>query len=113
MPRQMNSRPQQGLAHTGRALDQDQVALENPAQEDLVQVVNARLDQSPLSYDSIPFTPRKRESFLFWSDRSLPGSLRARSRRTAWLSARTMSRSKASRGVRSADAVTRIKRTPW
>src|SRR5208337_4474936 len=31
---------QQGLARAGRAFDQDQVALENPAQEDLVKSIN-------------------------------------------------------------------------
>src|SRR5258707_14302053 len=78
---------QQGLAHAGRAFDQNQVALENPAQEDFVQAVNARLDQIALSHVSLPFTPRIGKSFLFWSGRSLPRSLRARSRRTVRLSA--------------------------
>src|SRR5208282_2692932 len=73
---------QQGLARAGRAFDQDQVALENPAQEDLVQAVNARLDQSALSHVSLPFTPGERKSFLFWSGWSLPRSLRPKGRRT-------------------------------
>ena len=44
----------QGLAHAGRAFDQDQVALENPAQEDFVQAVNARPDQIAFSHGSFP-----------------------------------------------------------
>src|SRR5260370_2148668 len=63
---------QQGLARAGRAFDQDQVALENPVQEDLVQAINARLDPIALSQVSLPFAPRKPNSFLFWSGRSLP-----------------------------------------
>src|SRR5207248_698809 len=50
---------QQGLAHSDRAFDKDQVALENPAQEDLVQAVNSRLDQIALSHVSLPFTACK------------------------------------------------------
>src|SRR5207244_2435641 len=93
---------QQGLARAGRAFDQDEVALENLVQEDLVQAVNARLDQIALSHVSLPFVPRKRKSFLFWSGRSLSRSLRPRSRRTVWLAEWIMSRSKASRRAGSA-----------
>src|SRR4029077_15270171 len=56
---------QQGLPQAGGTFDQDTVAIENPAQEDLVQAVNARLDQIALSHVSPPLTPRKGKSVLF------------------------------------------------
>src|SRR5207244_1029731 len=97
-------RAQQGLARAGRAFHQDHVAPEDPAQEDPIQAVDARLDQIAFLHGALPL-PCKREWALppfspSWEGGATAGSPRcnffARSNRTARLSAKVISRSKAS-----------------